>query len=104
MEHLDFVLPGGERRCRADLWTLTGVVASGNLEILIEPASEVSCYVSIDTNAEGFGDEWREVLEQAIMRHRIGGVRISINDGGATPPVVGLRLDQAILDALEGQP
>lgn len=102
MEHLDFVLPGGERRPRAGHWTIAGVVASGNLEILIEPANDASCHISIDTSADGFGEEWREVLEHAITRHGIGGVRISISDGGATPPVVGLRLDQAILNALEG--
>ncbi|TMG99639.1 MAG: malonate decarboxylase acyl carrier protein, partial [Betaproteobacteria bacterium] len=29
-------------------------------------------------------------------RHRVGGIRISINDAGATPAIVSLRLDQAI--------
>jgi malonate decarboxylase delta subunit len=101
MEHLEFVLPGGARRCRAGQWTLTGVVASGNLEILIEAGEDTSCRIIVETSVAGFADTWRDVLEQGVARHGIGGVRISINDGGATPAVVGLRLDQAILDSLE---
>ena len=101
MEHLEFVFPGGSRKCRGGRWTLAGVVASGNLEVLIEPDPEPTCRVSVETSADGYADIWRDVLEQGVMRHDIGAVRISIHDGGATPAVVGLRLDQAIIDALE---
>ena len=32
------------------------------------------------------------------MRHALAGVRVSINDMGATPAVVSLRLDQAVAE------
>ncbi len=101
MEHLNFVIPGGARRCPPGRWALVGVVGSGNLEILIESSSDIDCRIQVTTNVAGYGDTWRDVLEQGVARHGIAGACISINDGGATPAVVGLRLDQAILDALE---
>ena len=103
MEHLRFTFPGGAKRCPAGRWTLAGVVGSGNLEILIESDGDPACSVSVTTSVAGYGDTWRDVLQQGIARHGIAGARISINDGGATPAVVGLRLDQAILDALEAR-
>jgi malonate decarboxylase delta subunit len=39
---------------------------------------------------------WSAVLGDFFERSRLGGVRISINDVGATPAVVSLRLDQAV--------
>ena len=48
----------------------------------------------------GFGDVWKLVVADFVKRASPGGVRISINDGGATPDVVTLRLLQgaAILE------
>lgn len=40
------------------------------------------------------------VLADAVARHAAGGLALAINDAGATPAVVSLRLDQA-LEALE---
>jgi len=36
------------------------------------------------------------VMADFFERHRVSGIRISINDAGATPAIVALRLDQAI--------
>jgi malonate decarboxylase delta subunit len=38
------------------------------------------------------------VLADFHERHPLGGIRISINDMGATPAVVGLRLGQAVAE------
>ena len=43
-----------------------------------------------------YGEVWRAVMADFFERHRLGGIRISINDAGATPAIVALRLDQAI--------
>ena len=51
-----------------------------------------------------FGDVWRAVMADFFERHRIGGIRISINDAGATPAIVSLRLDQAIEEYLQSGP
>jgi malonate decarboxylase delta subunit len=75
---------------------LVGVVASGNLEVLLErvlPAN--SCSIHIATAAHGFATVWQAVVTDFIARRAAGGLRISVNDGGARPDTVALRLAQA---------
>jgi malonate decarboxylase delta subunit len=75
---------------------ICGVVSSGNLEVLVEPtASRDACEIVVNTSAHGFRDIWAAVLKDFAGRHAVGGLRLSINDAGATPAVVSLRLDQA---------
>ena len=76
---------------------LVGVVASGNLEVLVERVPlDGAMEIEIVTAARGFGQIWQAVLEDFAARHPLRDLRISINDAGATPAVVGLRLDQAL--------
>ncbi|MEG0191825.1 MAG: malonate decarboxylase acyl carrier protein [Stenotrophomonas sp.] len=76
---------------------LVGVLASGNLEILLEPAALGGAMtVRIITAARGFGTVWQAVIADFAQRHPLRDVRVSINDAGATPAVVSLRLDQAV--------
>jgi len=78
---------------------LVGVVGSGNLEVLLEPAAgSAECSVHVETSARGFGAIWSAVVEDFHSRHQLAGVRVSINDMGATPAVVSLRLDQAVAE------
>ena len=77
---------------------LVGVVGSGNLEVMIEPAGGSDCSVQVETSARGFGAIWQAVLDDFHARHPLAGVRVSINDMGATPAVVSLRLDQAVAE------
>ena len=82
---------------------LVGVLASGNLEILLEPADlDGAMTVRIITAARGFGTVWRAVIADFAQRHPLRDVRVSINDAGATPAVVSLRLDQAVETLLAG--
>jgi malonate decarboxylase delta subunit len=97
MEHLHYEFTGGRELSAAPGACIVGVVASGNLEVLIEPAALGSaCTVEIATAAQGFGAIWQAVMRDFFDRHRLGGVRVSINDAGATPAIVSLRLDQAV--------
>ncbi len=74
-----------------------GVVSSGNLEVLVESGeAEDSCRIDVSTPAEGFRDIWNAVLSDFVERQPLGGLHVTINDAGATPAVVSLRLDQAI--------
>ncbi|WP_286071226.1 malonate decarboxylase acyl carrier protein [Stenotrophomonas sp. 57] len=82
---------------------LVGVLASGNLEILLEPAAlDGAMTVRIITAAQGFGTIWQAVIADFAQRHPLRDVRVSINDAGATPAVVSLRLDQAAETLLAG--
>lgn len=75
---------------------LCGVVSSGNLEVLMMPGdSKGTCTIDISTSAVGFRDIWQAVLADFNDSHALGGMKIAINDAGATPAVVSLRLRQA---------
>lgn len=97
IECLDYAF-AGTRTPAAFKPVLVGVVGSGNLEVLVEPASGTQCHIGIQTSARGFAPIWQAVVTDFHQRHHLAGVRISINDMGATPAVVSLRLDQAVAE------
>lgn len=98
MEQLQFVFANG-RPAAAFAPVLVGVVGSGNLEVLLESRSDaLQCTININTSARGFGPIWQAVVNDFHLRNPIAGVQISINDMGATPAVVSLRLDQAVAE------
>ncbi len=98
MEELHFVHTG-DRQAGAFAPVLVGVVGSGNLEVLLEPGEVLHhCTVHITTSAQGFADIWDAVVSDFHHRNPLGGIAISINDMGATPAVVSLRLDQAVAE------
>jgi malonate decarboxylase delta subunit len=72
-----------------------GVVGSGDLEILLEPSGQGGARVTISTAVDGHGEVWKAVLDRFFSRYQ-GAVAIEINDNGATPGVVALRLAQAV--------
>ena len=95
MDHLKFDF-AGEHAPQNFKAILVGVVGSGNLEVLMEPGADPAhCTISITTSARGFGPIWEAVAQNFHSQHQLAGVAISINDMGATPAVVSLRLDQA---------
>ena len=101
METLNFRFEHGQRRLPAAP-QLSGVVSSGNLEVLIVSAPlNGACTIEIRTAARGFGPIWEAVLGDFQQRWQLADARIAINDMGATPAVVSLRLDQA-LQAMTG--
>ena len=101
MERLSYCFTGGKPAVQGKA-RLVGVVGSGNLEVLIEPATNSNaCTIEINTAANGFGRIWEAVIADFFERHRLADVRISINDNGATPAIVSLRLDQAVEEFLQ---
>ena len=101
IETLDFAYTGRHAPVRFDP-VLVGVVGSGNLEVLLEPDEAPHCRVRVATSARGFAPIWQAVLDDFHARHALAGVRVSINDMGATPAVVSLRLDQAVAELPAG--
>ena len=92
MELLEFDYPTAARRITRKAHV--GVVGSGDMEVLMEPAQKEGAHVSIRTSVNGFGSSWKAVLDRFFSRFD-GAVRIHINDAGATPGSVMLRLEQA---------
>lgn len=96
METLEYEIASRAASQRLDP-VLIGVTASGNCEVLIEPGVHDDRYSArVHTSARGFGAIWQAVLEDFGALHAAGGLKIEINDVGATPAVVGLRLVQAL--------
>ncbi len=97
VEMLQYVF-AGQRDAGPFAPVLVGVVGSGNLEVLLEAVAGAACTVHVETSARGFGAIWEAVVLDFHRRHPLAGVRVSIHDMGATPAVVGLRLDQAVAE------
>lgn len=97
METLRYRFPGQQDLRAVDLHALVGVVASGNLEVMVEAVPlEGAMEIEVITSARGFGNIWQAVLADFAARHPLRDIRLSINDAGATPAVVSLRLQQAL--------
>ncbi len=71
-----------------------GVVASGDLEILLEPSPD-EVTVLVVTNVSGHRKTWEAVLQRFFTQYPVR-VRVEISDHGATPGTVWLRLEQAL--------
>lgn len=97
MEHLEFDLEARTGTKPARTYAVVGVVASSDLEVMIEVVdSPGRCRVQVDTAAEGFKEIWKAVVDDCNSRYDLAGRRISINDYAASPSTVSLRLSQAI--------
>ena len=92
MEQIEFTYPANRK---VNKKAHVGVVGSGDLEVLLEPGEGEVARVFIRTSVNGFRDTWKAVLDRFFARYN-GVVRIEINDAGATPGIVHLRLEQAV--------
>ncbi len=97
MEHLEFEFNGGSSQSTARRpYSIAGVVASGNLEVMVEPKDlGGKCRFVIDTAAENFGPSWEAVIGDFMERRKPADLLFSINDNAASPAVVNLRIEQA---------
>ena len=74
---------------------LAGVVASGDLEVLLEPAADARITIEVTTAVEGMERTWAALFARLFAEPTRPAVHLQINDFGATPGVVGLRIAQA---------
>ena len=93
MEQIEFDYPAAKRGItkRAHV----GVVGSGDMEVLMEPTQSEGAHVSITPRVDGFQSTWKAVFDRFFSKFD-GAVRVQINDAGATPGSVMLRLEQAV--------
>jgi len=104
MEDLSFTHKALARAAGTRRTAIIGVVASGNLEVLVERVlPDAECQLEIKTAAVGFGEVWKAVVADFVERYSPGGLRLSINDGGARPDTVSLRLAQAVRSIAEDE-
>ncbi|HWY25019.1 MAG TPA: malonate decarboxylase subunit delta [Nevskia sp.] len=91
MEKIELEYPAGRTVPRR---VHVGVVGSGDLEVLLEPSPDQRTRVLVNTSVDGYGAVWKNVLDRFFARFD-GAARVEINDFGATPGTVTLRLEQA---------
>lgn len=92
MEKFDFQYSAGSPAGRR---ALVGVVGSGDLEVLVEPGSPGTTNIRVTTSVDGYGKVWQAQLDRIFKGETLPAVDIDINDFGATPGVVGMRIAQA---------
>ena len=96
MEQLNFSLHS-KSTSLAKHEMICGVVGSGNLEVFVSAIEQTEkCDIIVNTSATGFKEVWTAVLSEFCNRHAVGGLKFQLNDMGATPAVVSLRLSQAV--------
>ena len=95
MEQFEFSYPA---KRKAPKRSHVGVVGSGDMEVLLEPIDGSAASVRVRTSAGGFQTTWKVVLDRFFSRYD-GAARVEINDAGATPGIVFLRLEQAVEDS-----
>ncbi|MBA5635597.1 malonate decarboxylase subunit delta [Duganella sp. LX20W] len=96
MERLEFEFDAGPP---APARTVVGVVASGDLEVLLEPAAAGKTTVAVQTSVDGYGGTWKALLERVFGPASLPAAHVEINDNGATPGVVRMRIEQAFEEA-----
>jgi malonate decarboxylase delta subunit len=96
-EHVGNWEPGLGRKPEWDT-SHVGFVGSGDLEILAKRLSGAltESRVHITTSVVGYETLWKRVISGFLERHRLEGLEMWINDNGATPAVVRLRLEQLL--------
>ncbi len=104
MEHFEVRATLARRAPGNRQQAVVGVNASGNVEILVERTlSETETLVEVTTAITGYRALWQAVIEDFFSRCPTGGLRFAINDGGAKPDVVSLRLMQSAQQMGGGQ-
>lgn len=84
-------------------WSHSGVVGSGDMEVLMEHrAQDGGVTVKVVTPVHGFDQVWEKVLEKFVAESHIGDLHLEINDNNATPFIVSMRLKQALIEAKGG--
>ena len=102
MERINFQFPAADSARRS---ALAGVVGSGDLEVLVEPNPAGTTVVSITTSVDGMARVWEALLTRVLTAAPLPATKIEINDFGATPGVVRMRIEQAFeeLNVPEGK-
>lgn len=84
-------------------WSHTGVVGSGDMEVLLVSLElGGSVKVRINTPVTGFDAVWEKVIRRFVADNEVSNVSIEINDNNATPYIVAIRLKQALIEARGG--
>ncbi|WP_215409197.1 malonate decarboxylase subunit delta [Janthinobacterium sp. JC611] len=100
METRDYTFAAGQP---ASGRALAGVVGSGDLEVLLQPGDDGVTRIVVNTSVDGKGAVWDALLLRVFGGAPLPAASIVINDCGATPGVVRMRIEQAYEEAQAGR-
>lgn len=78
---------------------LSGVVGSGDLEVLFEPVNQADLIIKIATSVDGSKTRWQNLFNRLHEQLSLPAGKLDINDFGATPGVARLRIEQVFEEA-----
>lgn len=79
--------------------TQVGCVASGDLEVMIEPHANTTAEqaeITIQSSGNNSPERWHQIFQLISQQHPLPAMRMDIHDFAATPGVVRLRIEQAL--------
>ncbi|KAB8057715.1 malonate decarboxylase subunit delta [Janthinobacterium violaceinigrum] len=100
METRDYTFAAGPA---ASGRALAGVVGSGDLEVLLQPGDAGVTRIVVNTSVDGKGAVWDALLLRVFGGAPLPAANIVINDCGATPGVVRMRIEQAYEELQAGR-
>jgi len=94
----EFALAANNKAQAIQQQILVGVVGSGDLEVMVERNQHKPSAISIQitTSVDGMSHVWEALMQRIFADTELPALQIEINDFGATPGVVRLRLEQAL--------
>ncbi len=96
-----FTPPAEGRVALPEAWSHTGVVGSGDMEVLLRRRPQEGRVTAlIVTPVRGYDHVWEKVLARFVEETRLSDAHIEINDNNATPYIVATRLRQALAEAM----
>jgi len=95
MEKLSYEFNASEAGPAIHAQVMVGVVGSGDLEVLIEPGNGQT-RIQITTSVDGMAPVWEALMHRLFDGETFPAMQIEMNDFGATPGVVRMRIEQAL--------
>ena len=103
LHEMTFDFPGTPGYRLAKEWSHSGVVGSGDMEVLVRRAElGGGVQVRVVTPVRGYDDVWEKVLARFVAESGLGDCTLDINDNNSTPFIVAVRLKQSALELKEG--
>ena len=78
---------------------LSGVVGSGDMEVLFEPDTNGKLAISIKTSVDGSTPRWQRLFDRISITGSLPSGKLVIHDCGATPGVARVRIEQVFEEA-----
>jgi malonate decarboxylase delta subunit len=95
MEKLSYAFDASNALPAMQSQVMVGVVGSGDLEVLIEPGTGQT-RIQITTSVDGMAPVWEALMNRLFVGASFPAMQIEMNDFGATPGVVRMRIEQAL--------